>query len=317
LLYAGTTLYIWNTPFFLEVVTKSKSLGQSAGNERDNQVGTSENLRKEIYNEKIKPISIHRHDHIKPKTDEELGHYLAGIIDGDGHFSKNPQLVIVFRSNDVSLAYWLKSRLEHGTVKKVKDKNAYIFKLGSKSALIKVLLLINNKLRTQKKYNQVIYNVLTHFNESVEFKINESSDLDNFWLAGFSDADASFQVKILSRDNNNRSEIRLNYQVDQKDREILDIIKDKFGGNISYRISQDTYYYGSTSFGSAKKVVNYFDYYHLQSSKHINYLKWRKVYLIIQNKNHLTLEGIEKIKKIKNTMNSKIKQRNKDILDFY
>jgi cytochrome c oxidase subunit 1 len=151
LLYAGTTLYIWNTPFFLEVVTKSKSLGQSAGNERDNQVGTSENLRKEIYNEKIKPISIHRHDHIKPKTDEELGHYLAGIIDGDGHFSKNPQLVIVFRSNDVSLAYWLKSRLEHGTVKKVKDKNAYIFKLGSKSALIKVLLLINNKLRTQKK----------------------------------------------------------------------------------------------------------------------------------------------------------------------
>src|SRR5271167_1304577 len=47
LLYAGTTIYIWNTPFFMEVVTKSKFSGQSAGNERYNQVGTSENLCKE------------------------------------------------------------------------------------------------------------------------------------------------------------------------------------------------------------------------------------------------------------------------------
>ena len=71
------------------------------------------------------------------------------------------------------------------------------------------------------------------------------------------------------------------------------------GGNIGYRKSQDTYYYGSTSFGSAKKVINYFDKFHLLSSKHVNYLKWRKAYLIIQNKDHLNKDGIEKIINLK------------------
>jgi hypothetical protein len=32
-------------------------------------------------------------------------------------------------------------------------------------------------------------------------------------------------------------------------------IKNYLGGNIGYRKSQDTYYYGSTSFGSAKNVI--------------------------------------------------------------
>jgi hypothetical protein len=50
-------------------------------------------------------------------------------------------------------------------------------------------------------------------------------------------------------------------------------MKEVFGGNIGFRKNQDTYYYGSTSFGSAKKVIKYFDNYHLQSSKYRNYLK--------------------------------------------
>jgi hypothetical protein len=50
-------------------------------------------------------------------------------------------------------------------------------------------------------------------------------------------------------------------------------MKKYFGGNIGYRKTQDTYYYGSTSFGSAKKVIKYFDNFHLLSSKHVNYLK--------------------------------------------
>ena len=81
------------------------------------------------------------------------------------------------------------------------------------------------------------------------------------------------------------------------------LIKDVFGGNLGHRKSQDSYYYGSTSFGSAKKVINYFDTFHVQSRKHINYLKWRKAYIIIQEKGHLTESGIDKITKLKNTMN--------------
>ena len=100
-----------------------------------------------------------------------------------------------------------------------------------------------------------------------------------------------------------KPEIRLNFQIDQKDNNVLLLIKEIFGGNIGYRSSQNTYYYGSTSFGSAKKVIKYFDNFHLQSSKHNNYLKWRKAYIMVQAKDHLTEKGIDKIYKLKNSMN--------------
>jgi LAGLIDADG endonuclease. len=92
-------------------------------------------------------------------------------------------------------------------------------------------------------------------------------------LSGFSDANGSFQVKIINRINRKKPEIRLNFQIDQKYEDLLNLIKDNFGGNISYRSSQDTYYYGSTNFGSAKNIINYFDRFNLLSTKHINYLK--------------------------------------------
>jgi hypothetical protein len=84
---------------------------------------------------------------------------------------------------------------------------------------------------------------------------------------------------------------------------LLILIRSFIGGNIGYRKSQSTYYYGSTSFGSAKNVINYFNDFHMLSNKHVNYLKWRKAYLIIQDKDHLNDDGLNKIIKLKNTMN--------------
>lgn len=47
---------------------------------------------------------MHVPTHLKPVNVNQFGHYLVGIIDGDGHFSKQ-QLVIVFNWLDASLAY--------------------------------------------------------------------------------------------------------------------------------------------------------------------------------------------------------------------
>jgi LAGLIDADG endonuclease len=255
--------------------------------------------------ENIKLISIHVPKHLKPLNDEEFGHYLAGLIDGDGHFSSKQQLVIAFHSLDAFLAYYIKGRLGFGKVKKIKYKNAFLLIIGSKKGLNKVLELINGKIRTENKYNQIINNILKvskydNLRREINFKLNTDKNLKNYWLAGFSDADASFQIKIL--DCGNRVEVRLNFQIDQKQKDVLILIKEYLGGNIGYRKNQDTFYFGSTSFGSAKNVVKYFSYFHLQSSKYVNYLKWRKAYIIIQNKGHLNKDGLEKIIKLKNSM---------------
>jgi len=311
LLYAGTTwLFSFKYSILNDIVKKLKRGSISAGNTFFIESKSSETSKNGVIEntENVKFISIHVPTHKKPLNDDEFGHYLAGLIDGDGHFSNKQQLVIAFHSLDVSLAYYIKKRLGYGNVKKVKNKNAFLLIIASKDGLKKVIELINGKIRTENKYNQINKNILD-YNNNLDFKIgskfnlklNINTNLDNHWLAGFSDADASFQIKILNRKN--RVEIRLNFQIDQKKDNVLKLIKNYLGGNIGYRKRLDIYYYGSTSYGSARNVIKYFDHFHLLSNKHINYLKWRKAYIIIQNKEHLNKEGIDKITNLKNTMN--------------
>ena len=305
LLYAGTTS-IFSFKYLNDIVKKLKRWSISAGNILKNVI--SETLCNEVVvnSENIKPISVHVPKHLKPVNNDQFGHYLAGLIDGDGHFSSRQQLIIVFHLLDASLAYYIKKKLGYGSVKKVKDKNAFILVVAAREGIEKVINLINGKIRTESKFNQITNNILNHdnyaeFRKKISLKLNLSRNLKNHWLAGFSDADASFQIKILNRSK--KTEVRLNFQIDQNKKYILLLIKEFLGGNIGYRKSQDTYYFGSTSFGSAKNVINYFDYFHLLSSKYINYIKWRKAYIKIQNKDHLNKDGVKKIIKLKNTMN--------------
>uniref|UniRef100_UPI0022377087 LAGLIDADG endonuclease n=1 Tax=Ramaria rubella TaxID=113071 RepID=UPI0022377087 len=292
------------------IVTMLIQRSQSAGNfltfSNVNE-STSETLRDKSV---IKKISVHVPTHLKPSNDADFGHYLAGLIDGDGHFSKTPQIVVVFNELDASLAYFIKGKIGYGNVYKVKIKKAVILVVSNQAGIKKVLELINGKLRSQNKLDQIKNNILlnSYFKTFTHFNVNTNVSLNNYWLSGFSDADASFQIKLITRRargsaSQNKIEVRLNFQIDQKKNDLLILIKQFLGGNIGYRKSQHTYYYGSTSFGSAKKVINYFDKFHLLSSKHVNYLKWRKTYILIQNKEHLTMSGLTKITKLKNTMN--------------
>jgi len=307
--YAGTaSLYSSEYSILNDTVKKLEQRSKSAGNILTIKNETSETLRDGVVvnSENVKRISDHVSKHLKPLNNEQLGYYLAGLIDGDGHFSKAEQLVLVFSSPDAFLAYYLKKRLGYGNVKKVKDKNAYLLIISKKEGMLKVINLINGKLRTKHRFDQVVNNVLNHTkytDQNIQFTLDSSKNFDNYWLAGFSDADASFQIKIIKRITRNKPEIRLNYQIDQKSDLLLNMIKEYLGGNIGYRKSQDTYYYDSTSFGSAKKVIGYFDQYHLQSRKHINYLRWRKVYRLIQDREHLTEKGLSKILTIKSLIN--------------
>jgi hypothetical protein len=321
-LFAGITLLSFKySHYFKVIVTKLKQRSQSAGNfvkisnELTNKLinkRTSETLRyKSTESLNIKKISIHVPKHFKPINDFDFGYYLAGLIDGDGHFSKALQLVISFNELDASLAYFLKGKIGYGNVYKVKNKKAIILVIANRIGLLKILNLINGKIRSENKLTQIKNNILSnpYFKSFPVFSFNSDINLNNYWLSGFADADASFQIKLITRKN--KTEVRLNFQIDQKKKDLLILIKNFLGGNIGYRKSQDTYYYGSTSFGSAKNVINYFDYFQLLSSKHINYLKWRKAYIIIQNKQHLTDSGLDEISKIKKTMN----RNNSDKID--
>lgn len=286
-----------------DIVKILKQWSKSAGNLTLCQA-TSETIRNETVKfnqssslgERVTPISVHVPKHSIPVTDEQLGHYLAGLIDGHGHFSELKELRIVFSARDAFLAYKLKTRIGYGYVKKC--HGSYILVISNKAGILKILYLINGKIKTKNKHDQIIGSVLKdsyvkEFNNI--FFMNKPHDFNNHWLAGFSDVNASFEVHQFHFDNRNKREVRLNYKIYEKENYLLENIKNLLGGNIGYIASYNAYYYDSTNFGSAKNIINYFDKFHLQSRKHLSYLRWRKVYILIQEREHLTEKGLNKI----------------------
>ena len=302
-----------------DIVKKLKQWSLSAGNiicicnsSSAMKYGTSETLCNETVAkaiiENIKEISVHVPRHFKPQNLDQFGHYLAGLIDGNGIFNNKQQLTIEFHPLDASLAYYIKKRIGYGSVKKLKTREAILYNLSSSEGLIKTINLINGKIRSKNTLNQIITNVLSNskFSEiqnQNNLNIKLDNDFNNHWLAGFSDARASLHINFVNF-NSLKFEIQLNFKLSQiNDNSLLLLIKNLLGGNLNYIKDHNTYYYDSSSFGSAKKVIDYLDHYHLLSTKQVNYLKWRKSYILIQSNNYLSKIGLDRITKYKNTMN--------------
>ena len=247
-------------------------------------------------------ISDHLKKHRKPQTEKEFGYYLAGLIEGDGYFGDH-RFERAFHEEDTFLAYYIKKRIGYGSVLKLKGKNSVRYVLRHSEGLKKVLNLVNGKFLTNKKIDQLVKNKY-----DLKFNINilppVKFDLfSNHWLAGFSDADGSFVIHLAkSKTHILGFSVRLEFKIKQKTNELLELIKKTLGGNLYYLESEQVYYYNSTNFKSAKLVVDYFDNFHLNSSKFLKYFKWRKVYRMIQRKEHLELQGLEKIRKLQKNL---------------
>lgn len=331
-----TKLYIWENQqetFFKgssettrdNIILKSSNIYNNTKNKSLNKPGDS---RDNQHSAGYKNISIHVPSKRKPLNDDQLGYYLAGLIDGDGNFSKQKgNLTIAYDLKDKSAAYWLKSQIGYGTVSPIKNKNCIKYVVSHSDGLLRILELINGKLKTHNKYMQVINYLLCNnnlvknkfYNKYNNFIKGNLNDFNNHWLAGFIDSDGSLQIKIIKpkSDIKYKSEIRLRLQIAQKDKEILNYIKlficksddinniDSLKGcYIGTRIHNNsiTYYLEVTSFNTIKNVIMYLDTYQLISYKYLNFLYFRKAYLIVQNKEHLCLEGINKIKILKEKM---------------
>jgi hypothetical protein len=304
LLFAGTPCICSKYSFLIGTNTeyvKKLELRKSAGNTFYTKSGTSETIRNRVVNsENAKRVSDHVPRHLKPLNDEQLGHYLAGLIDGSGQFAYWG-LTISFTSKDASLAYYIKTQIGYGNVRKSRYWT-YHLDVKNEIGLSRVINLINGKLKRERIVNELVNNISSLENK-IYPNINITMDLNNnfynHWFSGFCDVHnlAVFQINF-KRDGDVIKGIVLNFIIDHYDPLITSIAKEHLGGNINYsEPSKGRVYYNSISKGSAKKIINYFDKYHLQSKKHISYLKWRKVYTL-QDKEHLTEKELIRIMKI-------------------
>lgn len=272
--------------------------GQSAGN-FSFSVKTSVNT-KSTYNSyrQLPLISVHVANHKSDLNDEEFGYFLAGLIEGDGWFGKK-QLQIIFSESDITLAYFIKKRIGHGSVYKIKDKKAVRYICKNIKGMSYILFLINGKLVSKPKYEQLIkHNYDIDYNYTIIPPLNTLT-LDNHWLAGFTQADGCFHISVVKSNTHKTGfSVRLEYSIKQNDSVPLNLLYNRLEmGNLS-QYSTGIWCYKSTGFITAEKLINYFDVFNVFAGKYINYLKFRKVYIMITNGQHLEEKGITKIKSI-------------------
>jgi hypothetical protein len=97
-----------------------------------------------------------------PKLEGNLGHYLAGLIEGDGAIIVPsrilspkgklyyPSIELSFHLKDLPLALTILKAIGQGSLKRVKRAQAYILCINSLPGVVKVVELINGKMRTPK-----------------------------------------------------------------------------------------------------------------------------------------------------------------------
>jgi hypothetical protein len=270
-------------------------------------------------NDSRKPVSIHAPKAKKPQTQEEFGHFLAGLIDSDGSIAKPGYVQVDFHTNDISVAYYIKKMIGYGKVSQEKKRFSVRYRCTPAPGLVIIADRIRNKLKHRGKIDQ--------FNERLVPKINcdpttytDSDILQNHWLAGFIQGDGSlviFQCKVTGQ---SLLKTTMGINISQKTVELLNLIEAAFGGHVGYRESQDTYYYLSNSFTNAAKFISYLDKYQVMGNKLTQYWIWRKAFLIFQSKQHLTEKGSAKIAQKKANL-SKIRENklgalSKDELEY-
>ena len=134
-----------------------------------------------------------------------------------------------------------------------------------------------------------------------------TSNLEPHWVVGFVDGEGCFYVGI-----NPHREMTLGFQVlpeftvvqHQRDVQLLHALKKFFGCGVVRSNHGDRLAYRVRSIDHLNNVIiPFFERHPLHSKKKLDFLKFRKILLLINRNEHLILEGIEKIRSIAETMN--------------
>lgn len=139
--------------------------------------------------------------------------------------------------------------------------------------------------------------------------IDFNSIPDPNWLLGFAEGEACFFVSIYKSQKSKLGlAVQLVFKITQHSRDIL-LLKGLINffscGRIEYRKDGKSCDFTVNSFEAfEKKIIPFFLKYSFQGSKLLNFEDFYKVFKIMLTQEHLTKEGMDRIKIIKDRMNT-------------
>ena len=145
-----------------------------------------------------------------------------------------------------------------------------------------------------------------------EIKVLRVEDLNPYWVSGFICAEGCFNIVLSKNDKlkaGYRASIWFILTQNNRDSELMYKIRDLFkSGSIKCSDRDNTVELRITDFQYLKNIlVPFLDKYPLIGAKALEYVDFKTVLELMDNKIHLTKEGYDQIKMIKDGMNTKRK----------
>lgn len=269
-------------------------------------------------------------------NNNNLGPYLAGLIEGDGtilvqnsssikKLKYRPIIIVVFKLEDLELANYLCNLTKCGKVYKKINRNYVLWLIHDLKGVYTLLNIINGYMRTPKyeafvrgaefinnyiNSIKIVHNKLKNI-DNIKIKPLDTSDIDsNAWLAGMTDADGNFSINLINGKNRSSRampyyclELKQNYHKNSNNNinlsyfNIMSAIALYFNVNLysrernlnlllSLNKTYKLYYSYKVIVANLHKnikVIEYFNKYSLLSSKHLDFLDWSKLVILINN----------------------------------
>ena len=134
-------------------------------------------------------------------------------------------------------------------------------------------------------------------------------ELDAQWIVGFVDGEGCFHVGI-----NPHPEMSAGFQVlpeftvvqHERDIQVLHALKAFFGCGVVRRNNGDRMAWRVRGHENlSKHIVTFFEKHPLKSRKRVDFIKFREIVMLMNRGEHLTREGVERIRAITEQMNRK------------
>ena len=138
---------------------------------------------------------------------------------------------------------------------------------------------------------------------------NQQERLDANWIAGFVDGEGCFHVAI-----NRQPKMKLGWQVlpefrivqHERDMKILHKIRNTLGIGQVTRNHGDRFEVRVRGLENLKKLIVFFSKNKLHTTKKENFEIFSKIIGLMENKDHLTKKGLDKIANLASSMNKQV-----------
>jgi LAGLIDADG endonuclease len=235
--------------------------------------------------------------------------WIVGFVDGDGCFkivqSKTKRYCFVVSQNkrSIDVLYALKTKFACGNVNKA-GQDMFEYRVTKKEHLINIIFpfFLKNPLRTQKiKDFEHVYEGLM----GAKPIFNNTKYICQDWLVGFIDAEANFYVSMVRDYPRPQFSIGLHL----RDEEVLNLIKNFMScGTVYHKKSKKGEYatYQISALSDCLLIIKMCttstNRCLLKTTKRISFLRFKQIIHIIHQGKHCTIEGINRIQKIRGSI---------------